>query len=86
MNNVGPKYGYYPKACKTILIVKNPALLEHAMTVFDGTEITIALEGERHLGAVIGSTSFKEKYVEKKLKNGLKMWKSWQILHKTSHS
>ena len=67
LNAEGPKYGYYPKPSKTVLIVKNPELMEHAMEIFGNTGVTIALEGERHLGAVIGSTSFKEKYVENKI-------------------
>ena len=83
LNSVGPKYGYYPKACKTILIVKNPALLEHAIAVFDGTDITIAVEGERHLGAVIGSTSFKEKYVEKKVKKWVEDVEEISVIAKT---
>ena len=62
----GPKYGYFPKACKTVMIVKDPALLQHAIDAF-GTEIAIGIEGERHLGAVIGNLDFKELYVSKKI-------------------
>ena len=42
---------------------------QYAKEVFAGTEICIDVEGERHLGAVIGNQSFKEKYVEKKVLN-----------------
>ena len=62
----GPKYGYYPLATKTILIVKE----EHkhkAMEIFGSTGVTITTEGERHMGAVIGSPDFKTKYVQKKV-------------------
>ena len=38
----GPKYGYYPLASKTILIVK-PDKLEKARETFDGTGVTITM-------------------------------------------
>ena len=60
LNTEGPKYGYYPKPSKTVLIVKNLEMVEHAREIFGGTGVEIALEGERHLGAVIGKTEFKE--------------------------
>ena len=69
LNTVGKKYGYFPKPSKTIMIVKNPEMLQYAKEVFAGTEICIDVEGERHLGAVIGNLNFKEKYVEKKVVN-----------------
>ena len=62
----GPKYGYKPLASKTILIVKE-GQEENANEIFDGTGITITTEGERHMGAVIGSEEFKQKYVEDKI-------------------
>ena len=49
------------------MIVKNLELKEHAQAIFGDTEITIELQGERHLGAVIGSPEFKERYVKKKI-------------------
>ena len=67
LTTTGPKYGYVPKPSKTIMIVKNSELKERAQAIFGDTEITIELEGERHLGAVIGSPEFKEKYVKKKV-------------------
>ena len=69
LTSSGPKYGYFPKPCKTIMIVKNEALLQEANEVFGNTEIKIDVDGERHLGAVIGSLNFKEKYVKKKIDN-----------------
>jgi hypothetical protein len=67
LNETGPKYGYYPKPSKTILIVKNAEKLELANHIFGNSGITIGIEGERHLGAVIGSDTFKEKYVKRKV-------------------
>ena len=72
LTQTGPKYGYYPNAKKTILIVKTPELLEQAKVVFAQTNISIVLEGERHLGAVIGNADFKEMYVNNKIVNWIK--------------
>ena len=63
---IGPKYGYYPKPCKCILIVKNPALLNKAHSIFAGTGIQVTCEGQCHLGAVIGSDYYKSQYVSEK--------------------
>ena len=69
LNVMGPKYGYYPKPSKTILIVKNEDFLENAETIFAGTGVKITISGERHLGAVIGSEDFRNEYVKQKVKN-----------------
>ena len=63
----GPKYGYFPKPSKTVLIVKDPDQLQFAQDTFSGTGITISTEGERHLGAAIGNSAFKEQYVQRKV-------------------
>ena len=55
LSTLGPKYGYYPKPSKTNLVLKDPSLLNYAETLFAGTGITITLQGERHLGAIIGT-------------------------------
>ena len=65
LNEEGPKYGYFPKGSKTILIVK-ANLEEKAKNIFKDTDVTITTEGERHLGAVIGSETFRRQYVSKK--------------------
>ena len=62
----GPKLGYFPNARKSVLIVK-PEKLEQAEELFSGSEIRITTEGERHLGAVIGSAIFREEYVKTKV-------------------
>ena len=49
------------------MIVKNQELKQLAQAVFCNTGITIEVEGERHLGAAIGSPEFKEKYMKKKV-------------------
>ena len=59
---LGPKFGYYPEASKSWLIVKEKAK-QRAFTVFKETTINIKTEGQRHLGAVIGSSKNKREYV-----------------------
>ena len=67
LNEWGPKYGYFPKASKTILIVKNPDDEQMAKELFEGTNIKITLSGERHLGAVIGREEFRDEYIRNKI-------------------
>ena len=47
----GPNYGYFPLPKKTVLIVK-PEHNERAQKIFENTNVTITMEGERHMGAV----------------------------------
>ena len=65
----GPPIGYHPNPSKSCLIVK-PEKIEEAREIFNGTEVRIESEGEKHLGAVIGSTNFKEKFS----KNMIREW------------
>ena len=67
----GPKLGYHPNASKSILLVK-PEGYDHAKKVFEGSEIVVTKEGERHLGAVIGTDRFKEQYVAGKVEEWVK--------------
>ena len=62
----GPKYGYFPLATKTVLIVKEQHE-ESAREIFNQTGITITTKGERHMGAVVGSEQFKIQYLENKI-------------------
>ena len=56
---IGPNYRYYPQFTKSWLIVKQNKL-EEAVRVFGGPDIQIPTEGERHLGAVIGTEENKK--------------------------
>ena len=67
VNKEGPKYGYYPKASKSILIVKGLENLPKAKAVFKDTGVQITVEGDRHLGAVLGSEDFKRDFVKRKI-------------------
>ena len=68
----GPKLGYFPKAVKTILILKEKSLLPAAKLLFGDTGIEITCDGERHLGAVIGREDARETYVKKKVEKWVK--------------
>ena len=65
MTEIGPDYGYYPNASKTWLVVKVGSL-EESTAIFEGTDVTITMEGRRHLGAAIGSTTFIQNYIKQK--------------------
>ena len=58
----GVLIGYTAKPSKSWLIVKEE-YVQYAEERFTGTGIQITTEGKRHLGAVIGSETFKVKYV-----------------------
>ena len=61
--NVGPKYGYFPKPNKTILILKSK-YESKAAEIFENTNIKISSPERRHLGAVIGSEQYRKNYNE----------------------
>ncbi len=69
---IGPKFGYFPNPHKTVLILKGKEYQSMANTLFQSTGIEISVEGERHLGAVIGSVAHKERYVEAKVSEWVK--------------
>ena len=63
LERIGPVYGYFPNARKTVFIVKEQ-FYEEAKEWFGKTGVIISREGQIHLGAVIGSQGFKEQYVQ----------------------
>ena len=63
---LGPKFGYYPQPSKSWLIVKEHQ--EHkAKATFINTKIDITKDAKRHLGAIIGSESFRKEYLSSKI-------------------
>jgi len=74
----GPMYGYFPKPSKCILVTK-PDRYDLAKKVFKGsgihvqvegskdTGIEINCEGTRHLGAAVGNSEFKHKFIKSKV-------------------
>ena len=60
----GPAFGYFPKASKSLLILKNPKNRKQAAAVFKGCEIQISDNGARHLGAAVGSEAYKKIFLD----------------------
>ena len=50
-----------------MLIVKNHTLLPEAERLFGDSGIKITSEGEHHLGAVVGTETYKEQFVRDKV-------------------
>ena len=83
----GPIYGYFPKPSKCILVAK-PDRLEQALKVFKGSSVEVKIEGSkdtgieiitegtRHLGAAVGTTEFRNSYVQKKVDNWVSVKRS----------
>ena len=67
ITTIGPHFGYYPQPKKSWLIVKESEY-ENAKAIFEGTNIQISKDGERHLGAVIGSREYKDQYCTRMVK------------------
>ena len=63
LTSLGLKYGHFPKASKSYLIVKEEKLSE-ARNVSNNSNVNITIEGKRHLHAVIGSNIYREKYLK----------------------
>ena len=55
---LGPKFGYFPEGSKSWIIVRANAK-GRTQPIFDNTKIKIKTDGQRHLGAVYGTASFK---------------------------
>ena len=62
---LGPKFGYFLEGSKSWIIVRENAK-ERAQTIFDNTKIKIITDGQRRLGAVIGTANFKQNYMNQK--------------------
>ena len=61
MEEIGPDFGYHANASKSRLIVKD----EHTARtteLFQGSDVQITREGQRHIGAALGSQTFVETY------------------------
>ena len=64
---IGPSYGYHPNPSKTVLIVKDTSQLQEATALFEGSGVKITDQGERHLGAVVGTPEYRKAFVEEKV-------------------
>jgi hypothetical protein len=68
----GPSYGYHPNAKKTFLIVKNREDLEESERLFGPLGVEVTINGQRHLGAVVGTSEFKQEYINDKVSKWIK--------------
>ena len=57
----GPYLGYFPKACKSWLVVKEEKF-EEAERIFEGTGVKLTKEGRKYLGGYVGTREGAEKY------------------------
>ena len=69
---IDPKYGYFVKPSKTYVIVKRSDDMSKVEETFGRDGVKMTVEGERHIGAVIGSDEYKKAFVAKKVKNWVK--------------
>lgn len=63
INIIGPLYGYFPKASKSWIIVKDEKY-EDATNVFMNCDVNITTEGHKYLGGTIGKNEFKISHVD----------------------
>ena len=66
LSKLGPLFGYNPNAMKTYLVVKTKYVAT-ARCSFAATCITVATDGQRHLGAAIGPWEYITTYVSSKI-------------------
>ena len=67
----GPNFGYFPKASKSWLVVKEEKY-EEAKQIFGETRINITTEGRKYLGGYVGTTEGAESYVQELLDDWIK--------------
>ena len=67
LQRLGPDYGYFVNPSKSLIIAKKECLAE-AESTFQDTGIHTSSSGGSYLGSVIGDNSFKEIFVQKKVK------------------
>ena len=63
---IGTELGIFPSAKKCWLIAK-PKKEETARDLCGRTSINISTQGQKHLGAALGSRSYLEEYVSEKV-------------------
>ena len=66
LTTVGPDYGYFPNASKTLFNVKE-GQIDEAKYLFERIDVVITEEGKKYLGSAIGKPTFIESYVKTKV-------------------
>ncbi|XP_073231902.1 uncharacterized protein [Porites lutea] len=65
LSTLGPDFGYFPNDRKCWIIAK-PAKEESVREAFKDTSINVTVQGQKHLGAAIGSREYLQEYVSEK--------------------
>ena len=68
LSTLGPDFGYFPNDRKCWIIAK-PAKEESVREAFKDTSINVTVQGQKHLGAAIGSREYLEEYFSEKVTN-----------------
>ena len=68
----GAKFGYFVKPSKSWLVLKDRTKLEETKELFKDSPINITTDGKRHLGASIGTDTFKDDYMREKVEKWCK--------------
>ena len=68
LNTLGPDFGYFPNAKKCWIISKADKEAS-VKEVFKDTAVNVTVQGQKHLGAVIGSRKYLQEYVSEKVTN-----------------
>ena len=66
LSTLGPDFGYFLNDRKCWIIAK-PAKEESVREAFKDTSINVIVQGQKHLGAAIGSREYLEEYVSEKV-------------------
>ena len=66
LSEIGPKFGYFVNAVKSILIVKED-FYQEAKQLFEGSKVRITTSGSKYLGSTIGNMTFREAYIAEKV-------------------
>ena len=66
INSVGESYGYLPNAVKSTLLVR-PELFDKACKLFNGTNVSVTSEGVVVLGSPVGSPSYVQSVISKRV-------------------
>ena len=64
-------------------MVVKPELIEEAKQIFENTDVQISTNGQRHLGAAIGTREFIEAYATQKIANWVKEIENLTTLART---
>ena len=67
VEQIGPEYGYIPKAPKCHLVTKDPSASQEFKEELNNGMISL-IDGMRYLGAPIGNHEFSRNYIDKKLR------------------